>query len=204
MGTSSATTGEPVRRPRSAATRAAILAAARSHFAEEGYDRTTIRGVAASAGVDPAMVMRYYGNKDGLFAAASDYDLHLPDLTATPVRRLGQATVSAFLDRWEPAGEIDGTLLILLRTTLTQDSARETMREIFAGQVGPVVARVSPGPEAPVRAGLIAAHLLGLALTRYVLRLPPIAGLARDELVGWIGPAVQRYLTGPVPTALPH
>jgi AcrR family transcriptional regulator len=195
------TSADQIRRRDSTATRAAILAAARSHFADDGFDRATIRAIAATAGVDPAMVMRYYGNKAGLFAAASDYDLHLPDFTKVPVRQLGATLVRAFLDRWEPDGQVDGALLVLLGTALTEDSARDTMRTVFARQVQPVVVRAAPEGHAPVRAGLIASQVLGLALTRYVLRLPPVVGLTADEIAAWMGPVIQRYLTTPAPLA---
>ena len=195
------TDADPIRRRDSTATKAAILTAARTHFAGDGFDRATIRAIAASAGVDPAMVMRYYGNKAGLFAAASEYDLHLIDFAAVPVRRLGDTVVRTFLDRWEPGGQVDGALLVLLRTALTEDSARDTMRTIFARQVEPAVTRAAPDGHAPVRAGLIASQVMGLALTRYVLRLPPVVGLSAEEIAAWMGPVIQRYLTAPGPLA---
>ena len=81
-------------------TKAAILAAARERFAADGYERTTIRAVAADVAIDPSMVMRYFGNKEGLFAAAADFDLQLPDLSGTPVEGIGSALVAHFLDRF--------------------------------------------------------------------------------------------------------
>src|SRR6266581_4742344 len=80
--------GKPTGR-RSDTTKAAILAAARQHFAASGYERATIRAIAADAGIDPAMVMRYFGNKEKLFAAAAEFDLRLPDLAAVPRGTLG-------------------------------------------------------------------------------------------------------------------
>src|SRR4051812_22290036 len=119
-------TQEPSPR-RSDATRAAILRAARERFAAEGYEKSTIRAIAADAGVDPALVMRYYGNKEKLFAAAAEFDLHLPDLTKKPRDAVGQALVAHFLERWES----DGTLQALLRTAVTNEAAAERMREVF-------------------------------------------------------------------------
>jgi len=179
--------------PRSEQTRAAILAAARRRFAADGFDRTTIRAIAADAGIDPSMVMRYYGNKERLFAAAAEFDLRMPDLTGTPESDLGHALVSHFLSRWEG----DETLLALLRAAVTQDAAAERMRTIFAAQVGPLAARVAPDPaEAATRAGLIATQVLGFALCRFVLRLPPVVALDHDAAIAWLAPTVQRYLTG--------
>ncbi len=181
-----------IRAPRrSDATKAAILAAAREHFASSGYQAATIRAIATTAGIDPAMVMRYFGNKEGLFAAAAEFDLRLPDLGSLPRGQVGAALVSHFLDRWED----DETLMALLRTAVTNEVAAERMREIFATQIGPSIARLGKDPRtAATRAGLIASQILGLALCRYVLKLPPVVGLKRAEIVRRVGATVQGYL----------
>jgi AcrR family transcriptional regulator len=187
---------ETTRPRRSDATRAAILDAARERFAADGYERATIRAIAADARIDPAMVMRYYGSKEKLFAAAAEFNLRLPDLTAIPRTRLGRTVVGIFLDRWEE----DETLTALLRAAITNPAAAERMRGIFATQVGPAIARLGmPPAEARHRAGLVATQLLGLGLSRYVLRLPPVVAMSRAEVVAWLGPTVQRYLTGAGP-----
>jgi AcrR family transcriptional regulator len=174
---------------RSDATRAAILTAARSRFAADGYERATIRAIAADAAIDPSMVMRYYGNKEKLFAAAADFDLRLPDLAG--VDGAGPVLVRHFLDRWEA----DDTFVALLRAGVTNEAARERMHGVFAGQLLPVATAVAPD-DPPGRAGLVAAQMLGLALSRYVLRLPPVVAMPAGELAEWVGPTVQRYLTG--------
>src|SRR3712207_7831244 len=84
---------------RSEQSRTAILAAARRRFAADGFERTTIRGIAADAGIDPSMVIRYYGSKDGLFAAAADVELHLPDLATVPRDQLGETLVRHWVER---------------------------------------------------------------------------------------------------------
>jgi AcrR family transcriptional regulator len=177
---------------RSDATRAAIVAAAREHFAASGYDAATIRAIAAAARIDPAMVMRYFGNKEKLFAVAAEFDLRLPDLSALPKTAAGVALVEHFLDRWEG----DETLMALLRTAVTHQSAGERMRGIFATQLVPTVARLTgeSRSRAATRAGLIATQMLGLALCRYVLKLPPVVGIRRAELVRRLGPTIQDYL----------
>ncbi|GHJ12226.1 TetR family transcriptional regulator [Micromonospora sp. AKA38] len=192
-------TEPPSRTRRSDATRAAILRAARERFAADGYDRATIRAVAADARIDPSMVMRYYGSKEGLFAAAAEFDLHLPDLAQVPSEQLGERLARHFLRRWEA----DGTLVALLRAASTNPGAAERMRGIFAGQLASAVARSGADPAtAARRAGLVASQILGLALTRYVIRLPPVVDLDADELAGWVGPTIQRYLTQPFPEAI--
>jgi AcrR family transcriptional regulator len=180
---------------RSEETRNAILAAARRRFADDGYERATIRAIAADAGIDPSMVMRYYGSKEGLFAAAVDVVLGLPDLGGLPAARRGEVLVRHFLTLWE-GDRASGVLTVLLRSAVTNEAAAERMRAIFATQVGAVI-----GPAAddgPTRAALIASQLLGVALCRYVLRLPGIAALDADTLVASVAPTVQHYLGDPL------
>jgi AcrR family transcriptional regulator len=179
---------------RSDGTRAAILAAARERFAADGYERATIRSIAADAGIDASMVMRYYGSKDKLFAAAAEFDLRLPDLLAVPRERIGATLVTHFLHRWEQ----DESLQALLRAAVTNDVAAQRMREIFGTQLGPALARIADHPaDLPTRAGLIAAQMLGFALCRYVLGLPSVATLSHEQAVAWLGPTVHRYLFEP-------
>lgn len=180
---------------RSDATRAAILTAARERFAADGFERATIRAIAADARIDPSLVMRYYGNKEKLFAAAAQFDLRLPGFFETPVEQHGAMLVEHFLDRWTE----DETLLALIRAAVSHEAAAERMREIFAAQVGPIAARVAPDPAtAATRAGLIATQILGFALCRFVLRLPPVVDLDREAAIAWLGPTVQRYLHGTI------
>ncbi|MGW6521478.1 TetR/AcrR family transcriptional regulator [Streptomyces sp. NPDC054962] len=181
---------------RSDTTRTAILDAARERFAADGYERATIRAIARDASIDPSMVMRYYGSKEGLFAAAVAVDLKLPDLTALPREEIGRALVTHFLDMWE-GNEV---LTALLRVGVTNEAGAERMQGIFRDQLLPVARTVCPDPEqVPARAALCSTQLLGLALTRYVLRFPPVVTLPREEAVAWLAPTVQRYLTAPHP-----
>jgi hypothetical protein len=74
------------------------------------------------------------------------------------------------------------------------------MQAIFANQVLPLAAALAPDPaEAPVRAGLLASQIMGMALCRFVLRLPPVVGMTRDDIIAWLGPTAQRYLTAAHP-----
>jgi AcrR family transcriptional regulator len=181
---------------RSDATREAILAAARDRFAADGYERATIRAIAGDAGIDPSMVMRYYGNKAGLFAAASEVVLRLPAVERMPREDVGAALVQHFLERWED----DEVMTGLLRVGATNAAGAERVQQIFRQQMAPVVAAVCPDPaEAPTRAALVASQILGMALSRYVLRIPPAVAMTRGQLVAWLGPTVQRYLTAEAP-----
>ena len=170
-------------------TKAAILAAARERFGAVGFQAATIRAIAADAGVDPAMVMRYYGSKDKLFAAAAEFDLRFPDYSMTDPTQVGRSLVRHFLERWEG----DEALVILLRSSATNGEAAQRMQKIFGTQLQPLVATLVPAEESAVRAGLIATQILGMALCRFVLRLPPVVAMTRDEIVEWLGPTIQRY-----------
>lgn len=166
-----------------------ILAAARERFGSAGFQATTIRGIAADAGVDPAMVMRYYGSKDKLFAAAAEFDLRFPDFATTDRAQVGRSLVRHFLERWE-----DDALVILLRSSATNGEAAQRMHEIFQAQIQPLAASFVSEEESGARAGLVATQILGMALCRFVLRLPPVVEMTRDEVVDWLGPTIQRYL----------
>ena len=183
---------------RSEDTRSAILSAARKRFAADGFERTTIRAVAADAGIDASMVMRYYGSKDGLFSAATDIPLHLPDLAAVGRKRLGEALVRHWVELWE-RGDSSQVLILLLRSAITNQSAAEQLRTIFTAQVMQAVGQVVDDPaEAATRAGLVSSQMLGLALTRYILQLPPVVALDPETIVAGVAPTIQRYLTGSI------
>jgi AcrR family transcriptional regulator len=177
---------------RSDGTRAAILAAAREHFATSGYQGATIRAIAASAGIDPSMVMRYYGNKEKLFAAAAEFDLKLPDLSGLPREQVGPALVEHFLARWEG----DESLMVLLRSAVTNEAAAKRVQAIFSTQTAPTISKLSgeSKPLAAKRAGLIASQILGIALCRFVLKLPPVVSLDREEVVRRVGATINSYL----------
>jgi AcrR family transcriptional regulator len=184
--------GKPMKH-RSEVTKAAILAAAREQFAAAGYERATIRTIAADAKIDPAMVMRYFSNKETLFAAAAEFDLRLPDLSAVPRGTLGSVLVGHFVDRWES----DDTLQALLRAAVSYKVAVTRLRAIFETQLMSAVAPLhGDRARAATRIGLIASQMLGMALCRYVLRLPPVVALDRAAVIQWLAPTIQRYLTG--------
>jgi AcrR family transcriptional regulator len=186
---------------RSDPTRARILEAARRRFARRGYGGTTIRAVAADAGIDPAMVMRYYGSKDGLFAAAVDIDLDLdlPDLAQVPRRQWGRRLVRHFFDRWEGRpGE--PTLGLLLRSAATNAHAAERLRTIAGTQIAHALERA--GVDQPERrAALMASQMVGLGYCRCVLGVPFLATAAPEDLVADIGRTIQRYMTAPLSPA---
>src|SRR4051794_3847964 len=184
---------------RASDTKAAILAAARTRFAAEGYGSVSIRAVARDVGVDAALVVRYFGSKPGLFAAATDVDLRLPDLTDEPPGEHGKRLIEHFLSRWDP-GTLEGqVLLILLRSAAGDAAAAAGMRELFARQLVPALRRlISDESEAPQRAALVASQLLGLALARSVLELSPFDEMPPKVIAANVGPTIQRYLHEPL------
>jgi AcrR family transcriptional regulator len=173
-------------------TRAAILDAAQKLFAQHGHDRTTVRDIAATASIDPALVIRYFGSKDELFVRAAAFDLRMPDLSKVKRSQIGDTLIRRFLE----LGEGFTGMTVLLRSAASNDYAASRVRELFAAQVLPAFARVGSRADAAERAGLVASQLLGLALCRYILKIPPVAEMSAQEIVKHIGPTIQRYASG--------
>lgn len=178
---------KPGRRPHGVDNRATILNAARTLFGSAGYDATTIRAVAAKAQVDPALVMQFYGNKEGLFQAV------LSGLTQELVKLLKAAKehgvpdaeffARAYLSIWESPETGDG-MRTLVRAAIGSQRATELLRQFIIG------------PESALRipTGAIAvagAQLLGIAIARYVIEMPPLVAMNFDELVEAIAPSIQ-------------
>ncbi|MEU6724853.1 TetR family transcriptional regulator [Nonomuraea wenchangensis] len=187
------------RRPGVSGTREAILAAAQHSFAEQGYTATTIRGVAAAAGVDPALVLQFFGNKDKLFDTALRADPPVRSLTALvhdgDVADLGQRLTRRYLELWEAPGT-GARLLAVVRGVSASPSASAMVASFMSDEVMLPLARAIGADRAELRANLTGAHLLGIATARYVLRVEPLASLERERLVAILAPLVQRYLSG--------
>jgi AcrR family transcriptional regulator len=188
------------RRPGNPDTREAILAAARETFAERGFDGASIRTIAASAGVDPALVHHYFGTKEKLFLAVMSVPFNpgelLPQALAGGADGVGERLVRLFLRVWDsPAGTAG---VALLRSAINNEWTARLMREFVVTQIlrRAVVALDLPPAEAPLRTSLAATQLAGLAVVRYLLKVEPVATTPAEVLVAAIGPTVQRYLTG--------
>lgn len=186
------------RRPGAPDTRAQVLDAARTSFAERGFRATTIRAVAASAGVDPALVHHYFGTKDNLFLAALEMPVDPRELLAPVVQMgpdgAGERLLRTFLSVWDDP-EIQVQLLAVVRSVLNEDGGQLLKEGFIPVVVGPVVGRlVSDQPE--VRVPLVVSQVIGLIVARYVLALPPMATMPAEDVVARIGPVLQHYLTG--------
>jgi AcrR family transcriptional regulator len=183
-------------------TRERILASARELFARNGFDKTSIRAVAAAAGVDPALVHHYYGTKTQLFAAA----IHIPidpmqvigPLRETPVEELGYKLPSILLALWD--SEIGSAFIAMLRSVLAGEEVvliRTFLQEIITVEVG---SRVDDPPgSAPIRVQFVASQLVGVVMARYILELDPFKSLPIEQIAETIAPNLQRYLTGDLP-----
>jgi AcrR family transcriptional regulator len=173
------------------ATRATILATARSQFGNHGFERTTIRSVASAVGVDPALVMHYFGSKAELFAAASRLDITFPDLAEVAPERVADALLPMFVAVWGP----DGPFLPLLRAAATNKAAADALLAVFVDRVAPALAAVVPD-RAAERAALVGSQVLGLATARYILCIPSLADMDDATLIEWLRPVLAHYLTG--------
>jgi AcrR family transcriptional regulator len=192
------------RRPGESGTREAILAASRGAFAELGYDRATIRGIAAEADVDPALVLHYFTSKEQLFGAALEIPVEpavvLERATAAAPDEAGEAVVRAFLEAWEPLDSRQ-RLVAMVRSAMTNEVALGMVREYLGRRVFGPITQVLGLPDAELRANLVGAQFIGLAVMRYISLIEPLASASIDELVAAVGPTVQRYLTGDIGTA---
>ncbi|HEY8472774.1 MAG TPA: TetR family transcriptional regulator [Natronosporangium sp.] len=192
------------RRPGKQDTRAAILAAAREVFAERGYDGASIRAIATSAGVDPALVHHYFGTKEQLFTATIQPPIDpatvIPKVIAAgPVEELGTRLVETFLGVWEHP--VSGPAFVaVLRGAFANRVSSRLLREFFAVQILrralQNLGTIMDPAEVPVRANLVASQLFGLAMIRYIFRFEPLASLPREAVIAAVAPNVQRYLTG--------
>ena len=193
------------RRPGAGGTREKILAAARSYFAGAGYEGTTIRAIAADAGVDPALVLHYFGSKEGIFLAAVEFPIDpaalIPPLLEPGLDGLGARLVRFFLETWDsPAGS---PLLGLIRSVVASERAAAVLRDFVSREVLGRLAEALELDRPQLRASLAASQLVGLAMLRYVVKLEPLASASPEDLAAWLGPTLQRYLTDPNVTAPP-
>lgn len=195
-GATVADEGAPSRATGAAATRAALLAAARELFAAQGFDRTTVRGIAERAGVNQALLFRYFGSKDALFAAALSEQAHAlaaeappEDLLATTLRRIMQPT----------GGPGDADLLLALLRSPGESRATNALRDALAGPYRAALATLSTddGPDAVLRAELLLAWLLGIAFARSVLEVPILVEADAEATVAHVERAARALLGGP-------
>jgi AcrR family transcriptional regulator len=191
------------RRPGPSTTRDALLAVARRQFAAAGYAGASLRAIAAEAGVDPALVVHFFGSKDNLFREVLGWPFD-PALATARITsadaapgRLGERLARFFFETWDDP-TTGQALLAVLRGALTHDESARLLREFLAQQMFSQLRRVRAGdPPDLFHVQLAASHLVGIAILRYGLRLEPIASASLDQIVRTVGPVLDRYLTAP-------
>ncbi|MCX4958946.1 TetR family transcriptional regulator [Streptomyces virginiae] len=175
-----------------------IRLAAREVFAERGYDKTSVRGIAKVAGVDPALVHHYFGSKDDLFAAAVEVSIEpalvVPAIIGEGPDGIGERLARYFLGVWEnPVTRVP--LLAVIRSALTHEAAAKVLRELVLRRLLARVAADLDVPDPTFRAELAASHMVGIAILRYVVQVEPLASADPEKIVALVAPTLQRYLT---------
>jgi AcrR family transcriptional regulator len=185
------------RRPGTSDTRDQILAVARRRFATRGYDATSLRGIATDAKVDPALLIHYFGTKEGLFTAATGLPTGLSEVFAgqqgQTLRDFAESLVRSYL-RFVDSDQSRNAILALVRSAVSNEKAAAMLREFLAAELLPVIASRTGHENAPLRAGLVAAQLMGVAMLRHVVRLDPVARATPSEIVALVAPAIEHYL----------
>jgi AcrR family transcriptional regulator len=181
---------------RSDAARKRILRAAQQIFAEKGYEAATVRQIAERASIHASMITRYFETKDQLFALASDIRLNFPDLSKFDKAEIGERLSHKFIALWE-GEEANGQLQALFRASVSKEEARLKVVDIFERQVRVAIGRIDGITDARERAGLISSFLLGIAYSRYIARLPPVAKLHANDLRTWISSTLQFMIDQP-------
>lgn len=176
----------------------AVLDAARAAFHAKGYVKTSVRGIAAAAGVAPEMVRRYYGSKDQLFAAAMllpfDPAKAVPQILAPGLEGMGARLVRAMLETLRDE-ETREDLLALVQAGTSASRAAAGVREFIEQAVVDRVASVIGVPDARLRANLISAYLIGVGVNRYIVKIDPLASMSDDDVVRLVAPTIQDWLT---------
>lgn len=189
------------RRPGPTETPAAICSAATRQFAELGYDRTTIRSIAAEAGVDPALVIHHFGSKQRLFVEAVELPFPPAELIAQlasgPRSQVGERVVRFILSVLAD-DEARARWIGLIRSAVTEPEATRVFREILSTRIFRPLAEQLGMDEAPLRASLAGSQIVGVVMARHIVSIEPLASLDDERLVGAIAPTIQRYLTAPL------
>jgi AcrR family transcriptional regulator len=186
------------RRPGPSSTREQIVTAAAGCFATAGYDATSVRQVAAAAGVDPALVRRFFGDKEQLFtefaSTVIDPERAVAVVADGPADSAGERLVGYYL---RLLGDVEqpGPMLGLIRSAVTSEHAATLLRQFLAERVLGRIAATLHADQPELRAALAASQLVGLAITRYAVQLPALTAAEPADVTRWVAPVVQYYLT---------
>jgi AcrR family transcriptional regulator len=193
--------GRPRKERGAASTRTAIVRAAAEEFTERGYEAASLRAVARRAGVDSALVHHYFGDKADLFAATLEAPLR-PDrvldvVLGAPRDAVGETLVRYLLTQLEDE-RAAARMVLILRTVLSSGPGTRMLREFLTREVFARLAALANADDAQLRADLAASQIVGVMMTRYALKLEPIASADPDELARRVGPVIQWHLFGDV------
>jgi AcrR family transcriptional regulator len=178
-------------------TEARILAAAAELFVASGYERTTIRAIAQAAGVDAGLVMHYFGSKQELFERVTRDGRPLPDL-AGPSGQVAEQVLAQLADSLETEPVQS---LAVLRSMLTHPEAAHSLGERTIRYRAQLAAAI-PAADADLRAALISAIILGVAVDRHLLKTGGLDTATPDEIIALLRP-ILRTLTAPAPPRTP-
>lgn len=195
------TPGAPIgRRPGTESSRADLIAAARTLFAEMGYDKASVRAIATKAKVDPALVYHFFGSKEGLLKATLEFPFDPAatlSVAADHSGDEGSALLRQVLQIWT-VPLIRQQFVAMLRTGMSHDHAREVLRDVLTQQLVGRLAQRLEGPDAEFRAALVATQVAGLALARFIVGIEAIAQRSDEDIVAAVGPTLTRYLHGDI------
>jgi AcrR family transcriptional regulator len=187
------------RRPGNSSSRDDILKAARKLFARRGYQGATMRAIAKEAGVDPSLIVHFFGSKVNLLTEAVDWpfdpEVQMPRLLEDGRRNVGRKLAQLAIRTWDEEGTRH-PVFTLLRAGLTEPEAAEMLRNFMLQRLyAPLMERLgSDQPE--LRAGLAVSQVIGVGMGRYVLKFDGLAEAKSEDVIDWLGPVLQRYLTG--------
>lgn len=172
-----------------------IIEAARKVFANVGYERATIRAIAAAAAVDKSSVIQHFETKQNLFRQAVHWDIPIKELVADDVTQTANNFARGVLEAW--AADPDSPMAVLLRASMTSEDAAELLRTHITTQAIDAVAALIDAPDARLRAALASAVLMGVASQRYLLRMPDLHEADTDDVLRLITPVLRELLEPP-------
>jgi AcrR family transcriptional regulator len=177
-------------------TREQVLTAARIHFAEKGFDGASLRGIAATAGVDASLIRHYFGDKSGLLVATMQLPINplqlIRPVLAQGAEGLGERLLTTFLTTWDAHREVFSGLV---RTTVASVDRSAPALGIIRGVLLPELTKAIGGDDAGLRASLLMSQVVGMATLRYVLQLEPLASASAPDVIAAYAPVLQALIT---------
>jgi AcrR family transcriptional regulator len=189
------------RRPGPSDTREAILAAASRHFAQHGYDRASLRGIAREAGVDQKLIAHFFGSKQQLFVAAVGLPFNpgevLPEILAGDPDSIGERLAALLVNVLEQP-ELHRRLTGVVRAAASEPEVARMLREFLTRELFGPAAEMLGTVDGPFRANLVGSQIVGLVMARYVIAIEPLATMPPDAVAAAVAPTLERYLLGPL------